>query len=159
PVAAFASDSDDYVGAQVCAQCHRATAASQTRTNMALTWQSPASPLLSAGFNESTSEGPGPPIGYNIRLTSGKVVYRMTLPATDGVSAAVEAIVGGKRHGLSFLARVSEIGGRPLARPALVETRYLHSTHTQGLVLSPGFPVEKPNSYETAIGRVLAPDF
>jgi tetratricopeptide (TPR) repeat protein len=157
--AVFALESNDYVGAQVCAQCHRAIAASQTKTNMAMTWQSPASPLLPPGLNESVSEGPGSPIAYNLRQTNGKLVYQLTLPGNAAINAPVEAIVGGKRHGLSFLARVPEIGGRPLARPALVETRYLHSTHTKGLVLSPGFPVEKPSSYETAIGRVLAPDF
>jgi tetratricopeptide (TPR) repeat protein len=126
---------------------------------MALTWQSPTTPLLPSSLNESTSEGPGSPIGYNVRLTGGKLVYQLTLPNGLPLIAPVESIVGGKRHGLSFLARVSEIGGQPLTRPTLIETRYLHSTHTNGLVLSPGFPAEKPNSHETAIGRALAPDF
>ena len=59
----------------------------------------------------------------------------------------------------SFLFRVSEIEGLKLARPALVEGRYLHSAPHGELLLSPGFPEEPPVTYETALGRVLSPDF
>lgn len=156
---ASAVGSPGYVGAEVCAQCHRGVAASQSKTNMALTWQAPATPLLPPGFNESKSEGPGAPVEYRVREANGRLVYELKLPGRSSLIAPVEAIVGGRRHGISFLARVSEIGGLPLARPSLIETRYLHGTHANGPVLSPGFPAEKPTSYETAIGRVLAPDF
>lgn len=67
--------------------------------------------------------------------------------------------MGGKRHGLSFLARVTNLDGLPLARAPLVETRYLHYAPEDRLELSPGFPKDKPDNYETAIGRVLTPHF
>ena len=126
---------------------------------MALTWQSRTTQLLPPGLSESKSEGPGAPISYQIRQVNGELGFQVALPGAAPFTAPVKAMVGGKRHGLSFLARVSEIGGMPLARSSLVETRYLHSTHANGLVLSPGFPTEKPSSYETAIGRALAPGF
>ena len=69
----------------------------------------------------------------------------------------VELVVGGRRHGRSFLARVTEIEGEKLQYAPLVETRFLESAHETELVLSPGFPSEQPVSYETAIGRVLGP--
>jgi predicted CXXCH cytochrome family protein len=71
----------------------------------------------------------------------------------------VETVIGGHRHGVSFLARISEIGGLKLLRPALVETRYLQGSSGKGLLLSPGFPAQVPATLETAIGRVLPPLF
>jgi tetratricopeptide (TPR) repeat protein len=148
-----------YLGGAVCAQCHREIAATQLKTNMALTWRGKSATALPAGFTQSKSEGPPPMIEYRLHVSEGGVQYHVTLPGGSHVTAPVEAMVGGKRHGVSFLARLTEIGGVPLARPALIETRYLLSAHQNALVLSPGFPEDKPASFETALGRALAPDF
>ena len=74
------------------------------------------------------------------------------------MDAPVEATLGGNRHGYSLLARVSRLGDLSLPREPLVETRYLLGAR-QELLLSPGHSPEKPTSYQTAIGRVLSPEF
>jgi len=91
---------------------------------------------LTSGFSFTTKLGDGPPI---------------TLP--------VEALVGGPRHGISFLLRIDGLEGIPLERPALIEGRYAYSTPHRRLVISPGFSLEPPQSYESAFGKILSPVF
>ena len=69
----------------------------------------------------------------------------------------VETMVGGERHGISFLFRVPALEGLPLPRARLLEARYFHYAEQNRLALSLGFPEEKPSTYETALGRVLTP--
>lgn len=135
---------DGYVGAKVCAGCHTSIAGHQTHSNMALSWQD------RAPYAAETDEG-----GIRYHLTHERL--RVELPGSPVVSVPVEAAVGGRRHGISFLARLTELQGVKLARAPLIEARYLQSAESKGLVLSPGFPAEKPSSYETAFGRVLSP--
>ena len=67
-------------------------------------------------------------------------------------------MIGGKRHGISFLLTVDRIGGMSLERPAMLEARYA-LLPTGALVLSPGFPKEQPQDLEHELGRVLSPTF
>jgi predicted CXXCH cytochrome family protein len=148
-----------YLGSQVCAGCHKSIANTQAQTAMAQTWQSPASLHLSLGSEESYDEGPDPAIHYALRKSADKLSFEVDMPGNAPLSIPIETIMGGKRHGLSFLARMSEIDGFHLMRAPLIETRYLHYAPENRLELSPGFPKEKPTSYDTALGRVLTPHF
>jgi tetratricopeptide (TPR) repeat protein len=158
---AHGSESSAYVGSRVCSQCHRAIAATQAKTNMAQTWQGlAATHILTPGYREDRAEGSGQPVSYHVFRNEAKgLQFETVLPGRPPLKAPVEAVIGGERHGVSFLARVRAIEGAQLARATLVEARYLHSTHENGLVLSAGFPEEKPSSYETALGRALSPSF
>ncbi len=113
---------------------------------MAQTWRG------STAKQGNAAEGP---LSYSLR--GGE--YRVESKSLGSVTAPIERVVGGQRHGLSLLARLTEIGGEKLARPVLIETRYLFSTPHGKLELSPGFSKETPTSWETAFGRVLAPEF
>src|SRR5437588_6162716 len=128
---AYSSVSSGNVGAAVCGQCHRAIANTQAKTNMARTWN--GRDLLPSKYKEDHSEGPAPAVVYNATRTQ----FETTLPGRAPVKGTVEAIIGGERHGVSFLMRLRSIEGEQLARGALVEARYLHGTHENALVLSP----------------------
>ena len=71
----------------------------------------------------------------------------------------MEAVVGGRRQGLSFLARISNIDGERLERSPLVEIRLLLGAHQQRLVMPPGFTPLRAASYEAVLGRVLGTRF
>lgn len=150
---------DGYLGRDVCAGCHKEIAAAQAHTAMAQTWQSAATKELPARYSESHREGPSPSITYLIRRTAQSFKYEVTMPGRPALDSPIETTIGGKRHGLSFLFRTPEIDGLKLNRAPLVEGRYLHYAPTNSLELSPGFPEEKPSTYETALGRVLSPQF
>lgn len=157
---ACASEPSGYVGFATCGQCHRAIAAVQAKSNMAQTWQGGATHLLPSNYRAEHAEGSGPANIYRASRTARSgLEFEASLPGHAPVKAPVEQVVGGERHGLSFLARVRNIEGAKLARAPLVETRYLHSTHENALVLSPGFPEERPSSYESLVGRALSPSF
>ena len=141
----------DYAGAATCAQCHKDIAALQRKSNMARTWQGRGESALPPGYAHTRTEGG---FAYRARRDAKGVSFEV-----NGVGGPVEEVVGGERHGLSFLLRLKELGGVELPRPALIETRYLHSSKTHGLALSPGFPEETPASWETALGRVLSSSF
>lgn len=147
-----------YAGAKTCARCHREIAVSQAQTEMANTWRGISAPSLPSHFDKEKTEGPAPALHYEIRRLAGHFEFSVTPPASAKISLPVQAVVGGKMHGVSFLARIDTVGGIPLERPALLETRYAYSPHGT-LVLSPGFSPEKPTDYEDMIGRVLSPGF
>lgn len=155
---AFASAEPGYAGAQACSRCHREIAGTQAKTAMANTWRGAVDPSIPRNLDAKKSEGPDPALLYDVRRHAGGFTFSVSMP--DGVKSAlpVEAIVGGARHGVSFLERIKQIDGIPLERPALIEGRYAYSPHG-ALVLSPGFTVEKPSTYEDALGRVLSPSF
>ncbi|MBV8864203.1 MAG: cytochrome c3 family protein, partial [Acidobacteriaceae bacterium] len=148
-----------YLGRDVCAGCHKAIAATQSQTAMAQTWQGTTLKQIAPGSSETRQEGPEPAIDYLIRRTAGALSFQVQMPAQAPVQFPVEIVMGGRRHGLSFLARVHDLNGSALQRDPLIETRYLHYAPENKLALSPGFPRDKPTTYETALGRVLTPQF
>jgi len=155
----LAADPSHYVGAQVCISCHKEIGASQGNTAMAKTWHGPVTPLLPRDYAGRASEGQHGALAYEIRRENDHFLYSTLLPHEPKMTLPVEAIMGGERHGLSFLASIEKLGGIPLERRALIEARYVYNTPHHALALSPGFPTETPRSYETAFGRTLSPTF
>ncbi len=156
----FAADSrtPPYAGPEVCAKCHKEIAAAQRATAMANTWDAASTLPLPPGFQQKKVEGPDPALIYEMRSSGGNLKFSLTEPNGSKLVLPVEDVIGGQRHGVSFLVRMRTLDGIPLARPALIETRYAYSPHGS-LVLSPGFQTEKPTSLEHALGRVLSPAF
>jgi Tfp pilus assembly protein PilF len=158
PCPGHSAEASGYVGSAVCAQCHRDIAAAQAKSNMAQTWQGlAATPILPPAYREEREEQPL--LYHAFREGAKGLQFEAALLGRLPLKAPVEAVIGGDRHGVSFLARIRAIEGAQLARATLVETRYLRSRHKRGLALSPGFPEEKPSNYETALGRALSPSF
>ena len=145
-----------YAGAEVCISCHKEIGTSQAGTAMAKTWHGRVTPLLPPNYAGRVEEGP---LVYEIRRENDHFEYATLVPHNTEVTLPVDVIVGGERHGLSFLAGIEKLGGIPLERRALVEARYVYNTPHHRLALSPGFPTETPRSYETAIGRTISPTF
>jgi tetratricopeptide (TPR) repeat protein len=146
-----------YTGPDVCALCHKDIAATQTKTAMATTWQSPATSWLPSAFHAQVKEGPDPAFLSEIRRFSDRFEYSTVLGSQPKVTMPIEAMVGGKRHSIGFLSRINQLDGVPLQRAALIQARYAWSLTENKLVLAPGCPVEKPRSYQTAFGIVLSP--
>lgn len=146
-----------YVGREVCAGCHMDIAALQSHTNMAHTWMGPMTPQLPANYSQTHAEGPPPEIQYWMTSNGHNLEYRVQMPGRPVQEFPVETMVGGKRHGISFLFRVPAVEGSPLPLSRLLEARYFHYAEENKLAFSLGFPEEKPTSYETAFGRVLTP--
>ncbi len=148
---------DGFLGRDVCAGCHREIAAVQLHANMARTWMDASTPRLPADYSETHAEGPAPEIEYALKRTGQSLQYRVQMPGEPAQEFPVEAMVGGSRHGISFLIRVPALEGLALPRAAMIEARYFHYAEQNRLALELGFPEEKPTSYETAFGRVLTP--
>ncbi len=148
---------DGYLGSDVCAGCHKAIAATQAQTNMRNTWQPIATDQLAPHYLERYEEGPAPVIKYRVQRTGDKAQYQVQMPGQPVLDYPVEGIIGGRRHGVTFLYRVPEFEGSPLPRTPLIEGRYIHSTLFKGLALELGFPEDKPTTIETGFGRVLTP--
>jgi len=158
PLLGGAADNTGYVGRDVCTGCHASIAATQVKTNMARTWQGTApNPQLPATYSETHAEGPPPDIQYSLKRVGDKLLYRVQMPGRPAQEFPIETMVGGSRHGISFLLRIPDIEGSPLPIARLIEARYFHSAGQDRLAFSLGFPVDKPTSYETAFGRVLTP--
>jgi predicted CXXCH cytochrome family protein len=145
---------DYYVGSEVCASCHRAISDTQSKTAMANTWHGRSATLPLLKFDE----GPGHPLHYEVRRGSGGIEFSVAGAGRGTFTAPVQSMVGGKRHGISFLLSLDQLDGVPLERPALIEARYALS-HLGALVLSPGFEKAKPTNREDDLGRVLSPAF
>ena len=153
-----AAAGNGYLGREACAACHRSIALPHVRTNMARTWRSvAASPQLPADYSQTHAEGPAPEIAYALKRTTHDLQYRVQMPGQPAVDYPIESMVGGDRHGISFLFRIPALEGLPLSPVRLVEARYFHYAEQNKLALSLGFPEEKPSNYETALGRVLTP--
>jgi predicted CXXCH cytochrome family protein len=146
-----------YLGRDVCAGCHKAIAATQSQTNMARTWRGTTGALTSPTYSETHAEGPPPAIQYAVRRTGTKLQYQVQMPGHPALVFPVETMIGGDRHGVSFLFHVPTLEGLPVPRNPLIEARYFHYAAQNHLALSLGFPEEKPTTYETAMGRVLMP--
>ncbi|MBV8476933.1 MAG: peptidylprolyl isomerase [Acidobacteria bacterium] len=125
---------------------------------MANTWHGSVPSTFPPQFDIKKQEGTSDAVLYRVRRAP-QLEYAVKMPNGTSVSAPVETVIGGKRHGLSFLARIDQIDGMPLDRPALAEARYAYNGPHSGLVLSPGFDTEQPRNLEDALGRVLSPSF
>ncbi len=125
---------------------------------MANTWHGSADPSLPAKFDESVAEGKTDALHYEVRRAGEHFEFSVAGAGPAKLTAPVDAIVGGKRHGLSFLLSLDQVGGIPLERRAVIEGRYAFS-HLGSLVLSPGFSTDKPSNDEDQLGRVLSPTF
>lgn len=147
---------DDYLGAVTCAGCHREIAAAQSHTSMARTWRGASPAGLPLEFDEQKTEGS---IRYHLIRADNHFRWRIEFPGRFSREAPVEAVVGGPRQGLSFLARITDIDGETLERSPLVEVRLIYGAHQQGLVVPPGFSPLREVSYEAVLGRVLGPQF
>lgn len=157
-VSAMCLGADQYAGAEVCASCHKSIADTQSKTAMANTWHGRADASLPAKFDENIAEGMTDSLHYEIRRTGERFEFSVAGTNAPKLTAPVDSIVGGKRHGLSFLLNVDQVGGITLERPAMLEGRYALS-HLGSLVLSPGFSTDKPSNDEDELGRVLSPTF
>jgi tetratricopeptide (TPR) repeat protein len=142
---------DRYVGSEVCAGCHRAIYDTQAKTAMAETWRPNTAPAQPLKFAEGA-------LRYEVQRAGDHVEFSVAKPGKEKVSAPVSAMVGGKRHGISYLLSLDQIDGISLERPALIEGRYAVG-RLGTLVLSPGFQKEAPADSEDALGRVLNPTF
>lgn len=143
---------DQYAGSQTCAKCHRDISVAQSKTAMANTWRGG---LAVASSHISSTEQKD---NFEVIRSGDKFKISVAMPAGARVTLPVDAMVGGGRHGVSFLARAQAVDGIALERPALIEARYALSPHGD-LVLSSGFSPDKPAVYEDAVGRVLSPGF
>ncbi len=126
---------------------------------MAKTWQGTGTQALPASFMERKTEGTGTQATYEVKRVGGRLEYSATLPDSAKLTLPVEVVMGGTRHGLSFLERIEQVEQLALDRPALIEGRYAYSVAHRELVLSPGFALETPQTYEDALGRVLSSTF
>jgi hypothetical protein len=147
---------DGYLGAATCAGCHKEIAFAQSHTSMALTWRGANPAGLPLEFDEQKTDGG---VRYRLRRSGNQFVWKMQLPGRFSRESSVEAVVGGRRQGLSFLSRITDIDGETLARSPLVEVRLLHGVHQRGLLIPPGFTPLRAVSYEAVLGRVLGPQF
>ncbi len=148
----------EYAGPEVCAPCHRAIYDTQGKTAMANTWHGLDRELAPLTFDEKAAGQKGGALHYEVRRVNGKLEFSVAKAGKATQRYPVEAMVGGKRHGNSFLLRVGEVDGIALERPALIEARYVVS-RLGPLILSPGFPKETPSNHEDELGRILSPTF
>ncbi len=125
---------------------------------MARTWRSPNSKFAELNFEEGKDLGSQKALHYGIRKNGSHIEVSVSRPPKPPLTLPVQAMVGGERHGQSFLLHLDQLGGLSLARPALIEARYALS-HAGTLVLSPGFRKETPLDREDELGRVLSPTF
>ena len=87
---------------------------------MANTWHGAADSSFPSSFEAKKVEGPRPELAYDIRRLGSRVEFSVVVPSGMKSTLPVEAIVGGERHGLSFLEKLGQLDSIPLERPALV---------------------------------------
>lgn len=126
---------------------------------MANTWRGMGISFLQPSQEAHIMQGPAPSICYVIRRSGPGLVYSVKIPASPEIDLPVSIVMGGRRHGLGFLARIAEIQGVTLARPALIQARYFRSFTHEDLVLAPGVSAGNAHSYDSALGVVLSPSF
>jgi tetratricopeptide (TPR) repeat protein len=143
-----------FIGPEGCALCHRAIAAQQKQTAMAATWQGRLTTWLPPGFQASAADD----LSYELKRMGEAFTYSVGFGGTQ-LTLPVEVLMGGRRHGIGFLASIRELDGIPLARPALVQTRYEWSPERNQLLLAPGCILAKPQTLDAALGVVLSPTF
>lgn len=130
----------EYVGAQVCAQCHSSLAQGQAQHAMAHTAIPPAKEQLPGGsivFDEG-------PIHYSLTKQNDRITYSVT-DNGQSFSAPVEWIFGSGSRGQSFL--FEHNGSFSEARVS-----YFHEF---GIGITPDHPAKIPGSLEDALGRQI----
>ncbi len=70
-----------------------------------------------------------------MQRTGPNLQYRVQMPGQPALDFPVESMIGGERHGISFLFRVPALIGSPLPRARLVEARYFHYAEQNQLAL------------------------
>jgi tetratricopeptide (TPR) repeat protein len=143
-----------FVGPETCAKCHPAIASQQLQTAMATTWQELGTSWLPPAFNASVAVD----LPYELKRTSNAFTYTVEFGSSK-LTLPVDFLMGGHRHGIGFLASLSELDGLPLARRVLVQARYEWSPEKKQLLLAPGCVPGKPNKLDAALGVVLSPTF
>ena len=143
-----------FIGPEACALCHRAIAAQQKQTAMAATWQGCLTKWLPPAFQASVADD----LPYELKRMGEAFTYSVGFGGTQ-LTLPVEVLMGGRRHGLGFLASIRELDGIPLARPALVQARYEWSPERKQLLLAPGCIRAKPQTLDAALGVILSPTF
>jgi tetratricopeptide (TPR) repeat protein len=151
------ANSAEFVGSSACAKCHVTVAGQQEQSAMALTWRGSASDLLPGVRSVIRKDAPGSDWSFEMRRLGDAIEVSSEKSAGEKIAIPVRVVMGGRRHGLSFLAGIDELDGIPLERPALVEARFAWSAKHGELVLSPGFPEEAPRTLDTALGIALSP--
>ncbi len=147
----------EFVGSAACSRCHESIARSQNDTPMSLTWRGTETTLLPPDLRAGKSEQAEPVWTFELERNHADFNVSLSRGSSDKVTAPIKIVMGGQRHGLSFLASIDQLGGIPLERPALIEARYAWSTAHRQLVLSPGFPSNPPRTLDTAWGIALSP--
>ena len=122
---------------------------------MATTWQALSTAWLPPDFNATVSDD----LSYDMKRGVSAFTYSVNTSDGAKISLPIKILVGGRRHGLGFLAPISRVDGIPLARPALIQARYAWSPEKNKLLLAPGCSGAKPQSLEAALGLVLSPTF
>jgi tetratricopeptide (TPR) repeat protein len=125
---------------------------------MARTWQGQQTSMLPPDFSATKADNQQGTT-YQLRRQRDRFEYSTQLPDGNSLTAPIEDVMGGKRHGISFLSRLNKLGDFNLDRAALIEGRYAYSSSLHSLVVSPGFALEKPRTFEDAIGNVLSQNF
>lgn len=123
---------------------------------MATTWRTATVSPLPLDYKARIFEGPATPTSFEFRRTPEGFQYSVAIPGAGNVTLPIQAIVGGTRHGLSFLARLDQLDGIALQRPALIEARYVYNSAQKSLVLSPDSVAEQHASYSAALGSALS---
>jgi tetratricopeptide (TPR) repeat protein len=143
-----------FVGSETCAHCHPGIAARQRQTAMASTWQGTLTAWLSPAFQASVADD----LVYQLKRTKSGFTYAVNFEGSN-LALPVDILMGGQRHGIGFLAAVSEVDGIALVRPTLVQARYEWSPEKKRLLLAPGCVERTPKTLDAALGVVLSPTF
>jgi hypothetical protein len=125
---------------------------------MARTWQSAATPLLPADYHGSAKEGSSKPIEYQIQHQGPGLIFSAVMPGGVRTTLPVKIIMGGERHGLSFLLELEKLGGIPLERPALIEGRYVYNSPNSALAICRDWAPRNPVRMKTFLAECSAPD-
>src|SRR6185437_543596 len=96
PVVLFAAG-NAYVGRDVCATCHKSTAAVQATTAMARTWQGPGTSLLPKTLQEQHAEGPDPKIEYRVTRDARDFGFTVQMPGSRPQQFPIWTTMGGTR--------------------------------------------------------------
>jgi len=93
-----------FIGPEACALCHRAIAAQQKQTAMAATWQGCLTTWLPPAFQASAADD----LPYELKRMGEAFTYSVGFGGTQ-LTLPVEVLMGGRRHGLGFLASIRPV--------------------------------------------------
>src|SRR5260221_11644284 len=95
-----ASGDAQYVGPESCAGCHKDVARAQSKTAMAMTWHGRDTKLLALNYDARVTEGPDPPLSYEIKRLADQFIYSTATPDRTKTSLPMEVIMGREQHAL-----------------------------------------------------------